>query len=196
LSPAERAEVILDLRGMEGKSVVLKDLKSGAGVLELRIGAESDEPSAVPSRLTELEQPDISQVQRRRRFVLQAKGPGRLVINGAAMDSDVINERIPLGESEIWEVENAGMGMGRMMGMNHNFHMHATHFRVLERNGSRAKVRPWERGYKDTVFLAPNDRVKLLVRHSDYADAKHPYMYHCHILEHEDAGMMGQFIVV
>jgi FtsP/CotA-like multicopper oxidase with cupredoxin domain len=88
------------------------------------------------------------------------------------------------------------MGVGQMMGMNHNFHMHATHFRVLERDGEVSKVRPWERGYKDTVFLAPRERVKLLVRHTDYSDDRHPYMYHCHILEHEDAGMIGQFTVV
>ncbi|WP_456393772.1 multicopper oxidase family protein [Nitratifractor sp.] len=196
LSTAERGEVILDLRGMQGSRVVLRDLESGAGILEIRVGAPGKVASSVPSRLTNLESPNAARAKRVRRFRLQARGPGRLVINGAAMDPDRIDEQVPLGEYEIWEAENVGMGMGGMMGMNHNFHIHATHFRILERNGSVAKVRPWERGYKDTVFLAPGDRVKLLVRHTDYADAKRPYMYHCHVLEHEDAGMMGQFVVV
>ncbi len=196
LSPAERAELVLDLRGMEGKVLRLRDLESGAGVLELRVRRNSAGPAKLPARLTRLERPDPSQAKRKRTFRLQAMGPGRLVINGKRMDPDRIDERVPLGETEIWEVENAGMGMGRMMGMNHNFHMHGSHFWVLERNGSSAQVRPWERGQKDTVFLAPGDRVSLLVRHTDYADKRNPYMFHCHILEHEDAGMMGQFTVV
>ncbi len=65
-----------------------------------------------------------------------------------------------------------------------------------ERNGSVTEVLENEKGYKDTVFLAPGDSVKLIVKMTDYADTKNPYMYHCHFLEHEDAGMMGQFSVV
>jgi FtsP/CotA-like multicopper oxidase with cupredoxin domain len=196
LSPAERAEVVLDLRGMKGKSVKILDRESGAGVLEIRVNRDSKASGSIPKRLTRLEPLKEAVPKRSRRFDLSAQGPGRLVINGQAMDPDRIDVEVPLGEYEIWTVRNAGMGMGRMMGMNHNFHMHATHFRVLSRNGSPREVNPWELGYKDTVFLAPGDEVKLLVRHTDYADAKHPYMYHCHILEHEDAGMMGQFTVV
>ena len=52
-----------------------------------------------------------------------------------------------------------------------------------------------ETGLKDTVLLAPRERVRLLLSFKDYADPDTPYMYHCHILEHEDAGMMGQFVV-
>ena len=78
--------------------------------------------------------------------------------------------------------------------MDHNFHMHGGHFRVISRNGKSPRV--WERGYKDTVYIAPDDVVKVLVKHTDYSDKKAPFMYHCHILEHEDAGMMGQFVVV
>jgi len=48
---------------------------------------------------------------------------------------------------------------------------------------------------KDTVVVAPNERVRLLLNFTDYSDPDSPYMYHCHILEHEDAGMMGQFVV-
>ncbi len=82
------------------------------------------------------------------------------------------------------------------MNVHHNFHMHATHFLVAERNGSYNNVADNEKGYKDTVYLAPNDRVKLMVKMTDYTDAANPYMYHCHFLEHEDAGMMGQFTVL
>ena len=108
-------------------------------------------------------------------------------INGAKMKMEVINEVVPLNQLEIWEITNTAM-------MEHNFHMHGTHFEVISRNGQAP--RPHEKGYKDTVFVAPNDVVRVLVRHVDYADPEFPYMYHCHILEHEDQGMMGQFVVV
>ena len=82
------------------------------------------------------------------------------------------------------------------MGMDHNFHIHATHFQLLERNGSANAVAANERGYKDTVYIPPRESVKVILKMTDYADTTKPYMYHCHILEHEDAGMMGQFVVV
>jgi len=50
-------------------------------------------------------------------------------------------------------------------------------------------------GLKDTGVVAPNERLRLLLDFADYADPDTPYMYHCHILEHEYAGMMGQFVV-
>jgi len=53
-----------------------------------------------------------------------------------------------------------------------------------------------ERGFKDTVYIPAGESVKFIVKMTDYTDDKNPYMYHCHFLEHEDAGMMGQFVVV
>src|SRR5699024_1022687 len=51
-------------------------------------------------------------------------------------------------------------------------------------------------GPKDTIYLMPNVRYRLLVRFADYADPHLPYMYHCHMLLHEDEGLMGQFVVI
>ena len=51
-------------------------------------------------------------------------------------------------------------------------------------------------GWKDTVYLRPNETSRLIMRFTDYADPDHPYMYHCHLLRHEDNGMMGQLLVV
>ena len=65
---------------------------------------------------------------------------------------------------------------------------------VLDRNG--AKPVGAERGWKDTVLVHPGDRVRIIMQFERYADPEVPYMYHCHIMEHEDAGMMGQFLVV
>jgi len=51
-------------------------------------------------------------------------------------------------------------------------------------------------GWKDTVFVPPGRTMRLAMRFTDYTDANTPYMYHCHLLQHEDNGMMGQFVVV
>jgi FtsP/CotA-like multicopper oxidase with cupredoxin domain len=112
---------------------------------------------------------------------------GGMSINGAAMDMNVINERVPVGQWEIWEIANASM-------MAHPFHIHNAQFRVIDRDG-RAPP-PLETGLKDTVIVNPREQVRLLLRFEEHTDPDLPYMYHCHILEHEDAGMMGQFVVV
>ncbi len=52
-----------------------------------------------------------------------------------------------------------------------------------------------ESGFKDTVVVNTNETVRILVPTGPYADSNNPYMFHCHILEHEDGGMMGQFVV-
>ena len=104
------------------------------------------------------------------------------------MDINRIDERVPLGDVEIWEIRNDMM-------VDHNFHIHATHFMLTERNGSAANVPANEKGYKDVVYIPANESVKFIVKMVDYKDATVPYMYHCHFLEHEDTGMMGQFLV-
>ena len=111
----------------------------------------------------------------------------RLTINGKTMDMARIDEVVRLGTDEIWEVINRSP-------MPHPFHVHDVQFRILDRNGRRP--RGLERGLKDTVLVWPGERVRLLLSFRDYADPELPYMYHCHTLEHEDAGMMGQFVVV
>ncbi len=78
--------------------------------------------------------------------------------------------------------------------MAHPFHIHNTQFRLLDRDGR--PVQPHENGLKDTVLVHPGESVRILIRFDHYSDPDLPYMYHCHILEHEDAGMMGQFTVV
>ena len=78
--------------------------------------------------------------------------------------------------------------------MAHPFHVHNVQFRILDRNGKAPH--PGETGLKDVVLVHSNERVRILMSFPEYSDAKTPYMYHCHILEHEDQGMMGQFVVV
>jgi len=114
-------------------------------------------------------------------------GSGGFSINGASMQMNVINEVLKANTYEIWELSNPSM-------MHHPFHVHNTQFKVLDRNGQAPN--PWESGLKDTITVYKNDRVRILFPTGPYQDDKIPYMYHCHILEHEDAGMMGQFTTI
>ena len=92
-----------------------------------------------------------------------------------------------LGDIEIWEVHNRG-------GQPHPFHLHPVQFQILDRNGQPSTSA--DLGWKDTVLVPPGDLVRIIMAFDRYADPQVPYMYHCHILEHEDNGMMGQFLVV
>jgi len=140
--------------------------------------------------------PDWSKVQvaKTRRMNLEMQmgprmmfGSGGFAINGQAMDMDVINEVTHANTFEIWELQNPSM-------MHHPFHVHNTQFRVLDRDGKAPY--PWENGFKDTITVHAKEKVRILFPTGPYQSNKEPYMYHCHILEHEDAGMMGQFTVV
>ena len=71
----------------------------------------------------------------------------------------------------------------------HPFHVHGTQFQIISRNGRPPP--PQEQGYKDTVFVNIGEEVAIRVRFTHAG----LFMYHCHILEHEDNGMMGQFRV-
>ena len=112
-------------------------------------------------------------------------GDGGLVfaINGQPFDMGRLDLEVAAGTTERWIVS------GQMMG--HPFHVHGARFLVESENG--APPRPESRGWKDTVFV--EGEAALLVRFDHKAAATAPFMFHCHILEHEDAGMMGQFAV-
>ena len=213
LSPGERAEIVVRLK--PGEPVVLHSIArnlAGAGrgmmgggmmggqspafaLLELRPAANLQSAPPLPARLASLPMPDSGAATNKRQFLLEMGmgrgmmmgGGGGFTINGLEMDMNRIDEVVKMGESEIWEIGNAGP-------MPHPFHVHNTQFRILSRNGRSPAAH--EAGLKDTVLVAPGERVQILVRFDHYADPERPYMFHCHILEHEDAGMMGQFTVV
>jgi len=104
-------------------------------------------------------------------------------INGQPFAMDRLDAQIARGQTERWIVA------GQMMG--HPFHIHGVRFRVLSENGGAPRAE--NTGWKDTVFV--EGEVELLARFDQPASAGSPFMFHCHILEHEDLGMMGQFTV-
>ncbi|MEE9376083.1 MAG: multicopper oxidase domain-containing protein [Rhizobiaceae bacterium] len=129
---------------------------------------------------------------KRRSFVLEMgmggmmRGGNRnnfMSINGKSMEMDRIDVEARLGETEFWHVQSTGIA--------HPFHIHGTSFKVLSHNG---EALPYgQTGLKD-VFLIRGE-AEILVNFRKKASRETPFMYHCHILEHEDAGMMGQFTV-
>ena len=108
---------------------------------------------------------------------------GNMGINNRGFDMARIDLRVGLGTVEKWVVSTSMLA--------HPFHIHGVAFQVLKENGRPPK--PESAGWKDTVVI--DGISELLVRFDKPASEDHPYMYHCHILEHEDRGMMGQFTV-
>jgi bilirubin oxidase len=98
-------------------------------------------------------------------------------LNGLTMDMGRVDENASLGVTEIWQLEN-------VVGMDHPFHLHGFQFQVLERNGVPEPFPSW----KDTVNVPKHETARFIVRY-DHHPGK--WMFHCHILDHEDNGMMG-----
>lgn len=186
LSPGERVEIVATFAA--GEQVVLA---SAGGVTEidagdfdlLRIVADPwlARSAGLPDRLGRPGVEVFAGVPDRR-FRLD----GHNTINGRRLDLTRVDEVVSAGAREIWEIENTDHP--------HNFHIHGAVFRILEVAGSPPPASV--SGPKDTVFVPARSTVRLGVRFGWYADPTAPYMYHCHILRHEDSGMMGQFLVV
>ena len=104
-------------------------------------------------------------------------------INDVAFDDTIINHRLRQGEAEIWTI--------RAPIMAHPFHVHGLSFQVLSRNGDPVDFAT--EGLKDVTLVRGTTEILLAPMHP--ASDAVPFMYHCHILEHEDSGMMGQFTV-
>jgi FtsP/CotA-like multicopper oxidase with cupredoxin domain len=73
--------------------------------------------------------------------------------------------------------------------MAHPFHVHGVHFQVLDRDGKVSF--PTDKGWKDTVLVMPNETVCIIISFT----MPGLFLYHCHILEHEDHSMMANFLV-
>lgn len=116
-----------------------------------------------------------------RTFVLDhgiAPGSGApFLINGQAFEHGRIDTQVKLGTVEDWILVNKAS-------MDHPFHLHTNTFQVIERNGEPVVDLAW----KDTVNLRAYETVKIRVSFQDYTGKT---VYHCHILDHEDQGMMG-----
>ena len=99
-----------------------------------------------------------------------------------------INKTLNLNDIEKWTITNSNV-------FGHTFHIHDVEFKIVARNGSAAAVGAHESGWKDVLYLPRSENATFVARFDDFADPIHPFMYHCHFSNHEDGGMMGQFVV-
>ena len=166
--------------------------------LTLRVdGALPAQTAPLPERMTTIVRPKENEIMRTRDFMLtmddddgghdlkEGHALMDMAINGVPMDMNVINERVNRGVWERWRIRsNQG---------EHPFHVHGCSFLIEQMGGEAAP--PDQRGWKDMVVLDDDDWSEIVVRFDHPASDRFPYMYHCHILEHEDRGMMGQFTV-
>jgi FtsP/CotA-like multicopper oxidase with cupredoxin domain len=113
---------------------------------------------------------------------------------GRTFDMNAVadEETVAAGSTHLWEFINRGGPMG--MQMAHPIHLHGRQFRVVSRTGGSpaSSVRDGlvDGGWTDTVLVLPNETVRIQITFSRHAGL---FLYHCHILEHEDMGMMRNF---
>lgn len=225
LSPGERAEILLDLQGEQGDTIFLNSFSSempngiygaatvtgmmggiipdynlnplnGAdfGILQLNIVAQTGSPvTTTPTTLTTNVPWTGYTVSRNFNLapdtMMSATGQvaGPFNINGVHFDMNTINVTTYLNNTEKWRVTN-------QTGIAHPFHIHDMHFYLLNVNGGA--VPNYEQGKKDVVLVMPQQYVEFVTKFEDFADDSIPFMYHCHLLHHEDDGMMGSFRVI
>jgi FtsP/CotA-like multicopper oxidase with cupredoxin domain len=126
----------------------------------------------IPSVLRPIPAIDTTHVAAHR-VIVMSQG----LIDGKAMDMHRVDIRSRVGATEIWTIQN-------VVGMDHPFHLHGFHFQILDRDGVPEPFRSW----KDTGNVPKHSSMRIVVRFDDYPGK---WMYHCHILDHEDEGMMG-----
>jgi blue copper oxidase len=197
LAPGERAEILVAMQPNE--RVVLRsfpfrntqarvsDKRIGAqdrlDIMELRAGGGLAASPRLPDQLATIPNLGDQPVAATRRFDLTSSS----TINNKRMDMNRIDLAVAKDTNEIWEVTNT-------TNLPHTFHVHDVQYQVLTLGG--APPPPELAGWKDTVLISPRQTARLIMRFADYGDPNHPYMFHCHLLRHEDSGMMGQFVVV
>lgn len=224
LSNGERAEILVDLSDLQGQTLFLKSFGSelatgiigaedvGMGMMQIPeydqnplngadfnllqlsvITSTSNPVTSVPASLVSLSPWTESQSTVARTFILSPQEMGMqnmvvgpFTINGTQFDMDVIDLTTYLNTTEIWTLNNQTM-------VAHPFHIHNMHFYVIDVNGG--PVPPDFQGKKDVALVMPMQTLRFITRFEDFTDTI-PYMYHCHLLHHEDDGMMGSFVVL
>jgi FtsP/CotA-like multicopper oxidase with cupredoxin domain len=193
--------------GMVNKMSAAPPLGAPMTIMKVRVADHAQASDSLPTILSTIERHHLSDAVNRanpRTFTLTQPGM-RWEINGRAYDMTHarVDESVKLGDLEVWEIVNA-INAGETVhpyGMAHPFHVHGVQFQVIERQVLPELEVGWrtvrdgyvDEGWKDTVLLMPGERVMLLLKFTDFTGI---FMYHCHILEHEDMGMMGNYEVI
>jgi FtsP/CotA-like multicopper oxidase with cupredoxin domain len=184
------------LENVTGLQTGANPVQGGRPIARFRIANGGAQKSVLPPRLSTfpaLRIEDAVNRSRPRTFQLSMQR-GQAMLNGrlfGRMDEVADDEKVKLGTTEIWEFTNdASFGMR----MAHPMHVHNLQFRVIERSGPGHALSAGftDEGLKDVVLVLPGQRVKVLMKFENHTGI---YLYHCHILEHEDLGMMRNYLV-
>ena len=218
IAPGERVDVLLDFRGRAGHRITLVNdapapYPSGGGpiprlVLQFRIAGASkghSDPSAIPTKLVEVPRlREDSAIKTRRHTLQEVMHPQssfrQMLLNGQRFH-DPITEDPKNGTNEIWELVNATMDA-------HPIHLHTVHFQLLDRRrfdlnrylrnsevvftGSSIPAAPEEIGWKDTILCPPGQVTRII---APFHGQPGRFVWHCHMLEHEDNEMMRPFLL-
>ncbi len=224
LAPAQRIDLWVDLTGrpagggMELRTEAFPERDAGMAMGGMGMGTmrSGDARLGAAMSLFSLEVTRATGTVRRLPAVLPTMGPAwglvrsapqrEVVINHARMEwtlggrafgmADVAaDETVTAGSTHQWEFDNSGGPMG--MQMAHPIHLHGRQFRVVHREGgvggNALREGLMDTGWMDTVLVLPGETVRVQVTFGSHPGL---YLYHCHILEHEDMGMMRNFRIV
>jgi spore coat protein A len=201
LGPAERAEVIVDFAPAAGESVELRSTRRHTGrnpdgsrtyegaLMQFRVGAERlRDRTRVPRRLRPLpewaQKAKVRKPDQRWEITIGGGFKTKWLLNGRTFNPTHSEAFPKLGTTEVWEIVNRTT-------VAHVMHIHHSDWYLLQRDGQAPP--PWENCLKETFFVFPNEKILLAGHFADYTGK---FVIHCHMLDHEDHGLMGQFQVV
>jgi spore coat protein A, manganese oxidase len=189
LAMAERYEIVIDFSKYPlGTQLYLQDFKTIDGkttynpVMRFDVVRQEKDNSVIPTKLRDIVNLDPALSLRTRKFEY-AKTDGKWTINGHSWEHHLISARPNPGDIEIWEL------ISPLVDKRHPVHMHLVHAQILDRNGKPPLE--YEKGWKDVFHVGSEEIVRIIVEFP--TDKQGKYMMHCHDLQHEDNGMMGQF---
>lgn len=194
LAPGERAEVLIQgdqstgqyrlvnqpfnpAQGMMGGGMMGSSNRNNAETVATIEYSGSVESLPIPTQL--LPVASLPEPQTVREFTLNhGMGQGMVfLINGKTYEHHRIDTQVKVGTTEDWVITNTGS-------MAHPFHVHVNKFQIISRNEQPVPYAAW----KDVVSISPGESVRLRMSFRDYSGKT---VYHCHVLDHEDRGMMG-----
>ena len=206
LAPAERTDVIVDFSAHAGEKLIMQS--ESFDILQFRVAAKVSSPdtSAVPATLREVERIPESRAVKTRRLTLDenmnmVQESMGMLLNNTPWHMPV-TEKPVIGTTEIWEIVNQTEDA-------HPINLHLVKFQLLDRRsfdvflyqdkqemrytGAARAATGAEAGWKDTVRCDKGEVTRIIVPFEGYTGK---YVWHCHLLEHEDNEMMRPYEVV
>jgi hypothetical protein len=141
--------------------------------------------TSIPSTLVNNVYWTANDVTNSRTVTITGAGGAPLAFDNLVYSPSVINETLNLNAIEQWTITNTS-------GASHSFHIHDVQFTTTAFPGG---IPTFMQGWKDTIYVAQGTTVSFIAKFDGFASNTNPFMFHCHFLNHEDGGLMGQFIV-